>query len=379
MFLRPRSTFLMTILATRAGFFLTGLGLSIWAPLVPYVRERIPMTDATFGLLLLSIGLGSLCCMPLTALFTGRLGIRRTAVGSILLLVIALCGIIFVSKLWLMALVLFIFGGSMGVLDIVFNVQGLAVEARAGRHMMSGFHGMFSLGTICGALLVTLLLMAGASPVLSPLLAAALILLVCAWSVPGFLARQTRSDGGGMRWPNVFILLVGLMCFVVYLAEGAVLDWSALFLVEYRGMPASSGGLGYVAFALMVTLGRFFGDAMTLKLGRTLMIGLGGLLAAGGLLLSLATPYASLTLLGYGLCGLGCANVSPLLISSLNHQSHMPPHLAVTAATTIGFAGVLAGPALMGLIAHYSSLGHAFAMVAAGLLLVALIGTLQRS
>lgn len=372
MSLRPQSMFLMHILATRAGFFLTGLGLAVWAPLVPYVHARIPMSEATFGLLLLSVGFGSLCCMPLTALFTGRLGIRRTVTGAALMLAAALYGIIFVNQLWLMALVLFAFGGSMGVLDIALNVQGLAVESRAGRSMMAGFHGMFSLGTISGALLVTLLLMAGVSPVLSPLLAVASILLLLAWSWPGLMPRKTRNQSGGRHWPNTAIVLVGLMCFIVYLAEGAILDWSALFLVDYRGLPAASGGLGYAAFALMITLGRFLGDSLTARLGRVRMIGLGGLIAAGGLLLGLATPHWLLSLLGYGLCGLGCANVSPLLISSLNHQKHMPPHLAVTAATTIGFAGVLAGPAMMGVVAQHSSLAHAFGMVATGLLLVAI-------
>ena len=372
MSLRPQSMFLMHILATRAGFFLTGLGLAVWAPLVPYVHARIPMSETTFGLLLLSVGFGSLCCMPLTALFTGRLGIRRTVTGAALVLATSLCGIIFVNQLWLMALVLFAFGGSMGVLDIALNVQGLAVESRAGRSMMAGFHGMFSLGTISGALLVTLLLMAGVSPVLSPLLAVTSILLLLVWSWPGLMPRKTRNQSGGRHWPNLAIVLVGLMCFIVYLAEGAILDWSALFLVDYRGLPAASGGLGYAAFALMITLGRFLGDSLTARLGRVRMIGLGGLIAAGGLLLGLATPHWLFSLLGYGLCGLGCANVSPLLISSLNHQKHMPPHLAVTAATTIGFAGVLAGPAMMGVVAQHSSLAHAFGMVATGLLLVAI-------
>lgn len=374
MFFRPRSSFLMAILATRTGFLIAGLGLSVWAPLVPYVRARIPMTDATFGLLLLSIGIGSLCCMPLSAFFTGRFGIRNTTVGSILVMLVALCGITFASQLWLMAIVLFCFGGSMGVLDVVLNVQGLMVEHRARRNMMSGFHGMFSLGTIVGALLVTLPLMAGLSPVLSPLLAVTCIILLSIWSLPGFLARRTRTDTGGMRWPNGFIILVGLMCFIVYLAEGAILDWSALFLIEYRHMQPSSGGLGYASFALMITIGRFMGGSLTRALGRARMLVFGGLLAASGIALGLIAPHWSLSLLGYGLCGLGCANVSPLLISSLNRQTHMPPHLAITAATTIGFAGVLAGPAMMGLIAHYSSLAHAFGMVAIGLLIVAITG-----
>lgn len=372
MLFQPRSPFLMTIMATRAGFLVAGLGLSVWAPLVPYVRQRIPMDDATFGLLLLSIGLGSLCCMPLTALLTERFGIRHTLLGAATLLITALCGMIVSSQFGVLALALFCFGGSMGVLDIVLNVQGLAVESRANRNLMSGFHGMFSLGTIMGALLVSLLLMAGLSPVVSPLLAVACMAVLCLWAQPGFIDRRTRRDPDGLRWPSGFIILIGLMCFIVYLAEGAILDWSALFLIDFRAMPPASAGLGYAAFALMITIGRFSGDNLSKKLGRVAVIGGGGVLAAAGIGLSLASQHWALALLGYGLCGLGCANVSPLLMSLLNQQKRVPPHLAVTAATTIGFAGVLAGPAMMGFVAQYSSLAHAFAMVAGGLLLVAL-------
>lgn len=365
----------MCILATRLGFLIAGLGLAVWAPMVPYVRQRIPMDDATFGLLLLSVGLGSLLCMPLTAWLTSRFGIRRTIIGNTLMQMLALCGIIWADQLWLMTVTLFCFGGSMGMLDIALNVQGLAVESRSQRRMMAGFHGMFSLGTIVGSLLVTLLLMAGLSPVLSPLLAVLCILLLFIWALPGFLDRRTRDDREGLRWPGWWIILAGLMCFVVYLAEGAILDWSALFLIQYRQLEPSSAGLGYAAFAGMITLGRFLGDDLTLRLGQTRVIVLGSLLAGSGILLGLLTAHWSLSLIGYGLCGLGAANVSPLVISSLNRQKRMPPHLAVTMATTIGFAGVLAGPAMMGAVAHYTSLVHAFALVALGLLLVAMTGS----
>lgn len=291
MLFQPRSPFLMTIMATRAGFLVAGLGLSVWAPLVPYVRQRIPMDDATFGLLLLSIGLGSLCCMPLTALLTERFGIRHTLPGAATLLITALCGMIVSSQFGVLALALFCFGGSMGVLDIVLNVQGLAVESRANRNLMSGFHGMFSLGTIMGALLVSLLLMAGLSPVVSPLLAVACMAVLCLWAQPGFIDRRTRRDPDGLRWPSGFIILIGLMCFIVYLAEGAILDWSALFLIDFRAMPPASAGLGYAAFALMITIGRFSGDNLSKKLGRVAVIGGGGVLAAAGIGLSLVSQH----------------------------------------------------------------------------------------
>ncbi|QLF91800.1 MFS transporter [Pseudomonas sp. ABC1] len=356
--------------ATRSGFFMAGLGLSVWAPLVPYARERIEMSDALFGILLLCIGFGSLTWMPLSGLLVARVGIRPVIIACIAFLLLALAGMVLTSSLPLLALALFCFGGSLGVLDVVLNIQALLVERSAGKRLMSNFHGMFSLGTISGSLLLTALLMLGLQPATGT---AAMILLILVGTLVvyrGFL--PDRAPGGGVAFmrPTGMVLLVGAMCFVVYLAEGAILDWSALYLTQEKALDTARGGLGYASFALMITLGRFTGDRLTRILGTVRVILFGGLLAASGILLSIWADAWPLVLVGYGICGLGCANVSPVLISSLSQQKSMPVHQAVTAATTIGFAGVLAGPALIGAIAHFSSLGFAFAAVA--LMLVAI-------
>lgn len=358
--------------AARAGFFMAGFGLSIWAPLVPYVRGRIEMSDALFGSLLLCIGVGSLTWMPLSGMLVNRRGIRPVVLASVLLLALALAGVALTDSLWVLALALFCFGGSLGVIDVVLNIQGVLIERETGRRHMSNFHGMFSLGSICGALALTLALTLGLAPETATLLMITLIVLANLLVAPGFL--RDRGPAGGMAFvrPTGMVLLVGIMCFVVYLAEGAVLDWSALYLTERKALDTTMGGLGYASFALMVTIGRFAGAPLVNALGTARVIGFGGLLAALGIAIGLVTEHWAFALLGYGLCGLGCANVSPVLISSLSRQQVVPVHQAVTAATTIGFAGVLAGPALMGVIAHYASLTFAFGLVAlmlAGLVL----------
>lgn len=358
--------------AARVGFFMAGFGLSIWAPLVPYVRGRIEMSDALFGSLLLCIGVGSLTWMPLSGMLVNRRGIRPVVLASVLLLALALAGVALTDSFWVLALALFCFGGSLGVIDVVLNIQGVLIERETGRRHMSNFHGMFSLGSICGALALTLALTLGLAPETATLLMITLIVLANLLVAPGFL--RDRGPAGGMAFvrPTGMVLLVGIMCFVVYLAEGAVLDWSALYLTERKALDTTMGGLGYASFALMVTIGRFAGAPLVNALGTARVIGFGGLLAALGIAIGLVTKHWAFALLGYGLCGLGCANVSPVLISSLSRQQVVPVHQAVTAATTIGFAGVLAGPALMGGIAHYASLTFAFGLVAlmlAGLVL----------
>ncbi|WP_312727722.1 MFS transporter [Stutzerimonas kunmingensis] len=362
--------------ATRCGFFMAGFGLSVWAPLVPYVRERIEMTDAVFGLLLLCIGVGSLTWMPLSGVLVSRWGIRPVQLCSVVLLALALAGMALTDSMLLLALALFCFGGSLGVIDVIMNIQAVLVETAVGRRLMSNFHGMYSLGAISGALMLTGLLTVGLAPEIGSFLMIGLIVAANLGLARGFLPN--RAPGGGFAFvrPTGVVLLVGLMCFVVYLAEGAVLDWSALYLTGEKGLEVAKGGLGYAAFALMVTIARFAGGPLVNALGTARVIAFGGLLAAFGIGLSLAAEHWAVALIGYGLCGLGCANVSPVLISSLSRQDGMPVQLAVTVATTIGFAGVLAGPAMMGVVAHFSSLGMAFALLA--VLLVGIVPFCRR-
>ena len=354
--------------ATRCGFFMAGFGLSVWAPLVPYVRERIEMTDAVFGLLLLCIGIGSLTWMPISGLLVARWGIRPVQLCSVALLALALAGMALTDSIGWLGLALFCFGGSLGVIDVIMNIQAVLVETAVGRRLMSNFHGMYSLGAISGALVLTGLLSLGLAPEVGSFMMIGVIVAANLALARGYLPN--RAPGGGLAFvrPTGLVMLVGLMCFVVYLAEGAVLDWSALYLTGEKGLEVARGGLGYAAFALMVTIARFAGAPLVNSLGTARVIAFGGMLAAFGIGLSLTAEHWALALVGYGLCGLGCANVSPVLISSLSRQDGMPVQLAVTVATTIGFAGVLAGPAMMGMVAHFSSLGMAFALLAVLLL-----------
>lgn len=354
--------------ATRCGFFMAGFGLSVWAPLVPYVRERIEMTDAAFGLLLLCIGIGSLTWMPISGVLVARWGIRPVQLCSVALLALALAGMALTDSIGWLGLALFCFGGSLGVIDVIMNIQAVLVETAIGRRLMSNFHGMYSLGAISGALVLTGLLSLGLAPEVGSFMMIGVIVAANLALARGYLPN--RAPGGGLAFvrPTGLVMLVGLMCFVVYLAEGAVLDWSALYLTGEKGLEVARGGLGYAAFALMVTIARFAGAPLVNSLGTARVIAFGGMLAAFGIGLSLTAEHWALALVGYGLCGLGCANVSPVLISSLSRQDGMPVQLAVTVATTIGFAGVLAGPAMMGMVAHFSSLGMAFALLAVLLL-----------
>jgi len=166
-------------------------------------------------------------------------------------------------------------------------------------------------------------------------------------------------------WP--FLVLA----FVVFLAEGSMLDWSAVFLAEVRQVPRDQAGAGFALFTLAMTAMRLFGDGIVERLGRTRTLVIGGITAAAGFTLATLVPSFPVALAGYVLVGLGCANIVPALFSMAGQQRVMPESIAITAVTTLGYAGILAGPAAIGALAHATSLGFAFLCVAALLLGVA--------
>jgi MFS family permease len=169
-------------------------------------------------------------------------------------------------------------------------------------------------------------------------------------------------------------LFIGILCFVVFLTEAAVLDWSAVFLTSTRSVEPAYAGIAYAAFALTMTVGRLTGDAVVQRIGGGTVVVFGGLCAAAGLTLATLVPVWGAAILGFALVGAGCSNIVPVLYTAVGRQKAMPEHVAVPAITTLGYAGILAGPAMIGLIAHMTSLPIAFLGVAILLVLVAASG-----
>ena len=358
--------------ATRLAFLTAGLAMAAWAPLVPYVKTRLGLEEAELGLLLLCLGVGSLLAMPLTGVLSARLGCRRVILvaGGLACLLLP-CLSLAASPLQL-ALALFMFGAAIGTLDVAMNIQAVMVEKASGGALMSGFHGLFSVGGFIGAGGMALLLWSGLSPSWASLVAAVIVAAVLAVAGPHLLREPELGERGALFvLPHGAVIFIGVLCFIVFLVEGAILDWSALFLTATRGLDASQGGLGYAAFAIAMTSGRLSGDRIVRCFGGKRVLLLGGLCAAGGFFVAVLAPTAGVALLGFVLVGLGASNIVPILFTAAGNQAAMPASLAIAAITTIGYAGILAGPAVIGFVAHASSLSVAFAGLGCALLLVA--------
>ncbi|WP_333622268.1 MFS transporter [Stenotrophomonas indicatrix] len=357
--------------ATRAAFFIPGFATAAWAPMVPFAKAKAGLSDASLGGLLLCLGLGSLLAMPLAGALTARLGSRRLMIATTALILLALPLLTLAPTPLALGATLFVFGAGVGAMDCTMNMQAVAVERDAGRPMMSGFHAFYSIGGFIGAGCMTGLLVLGTPLWLASLVAVAAMLLVALLSAPHWRPQRILHDGPMLALPHGVVLFISVLAFVVFLAEGSMLDWSAVFLAEIRHVPRDQAGAGFAVFTLAMTAMRLFGDGIVERLGRNRTIVIGGITAAAGFALATLVPSFAMALVGYVLVGLGCPNIVPALFSMAGQQRAMPESIAITAVTTLGYAGILAGPAAIGALAHATSLGFAFLCVAAMLLGVA--------
>ena len=189
---------------------------------------------------------------------------------------------------------------------------------------------------------------------------------------PRLLATLGAEDGPLFVRPQGIVLLLSILAMVTCLAEGAMLDWSALLITQGGLVDVKQGGVGYILFAIAMTAGRLLGDGLVARIGdyRTLLGG--GVVAVLGFAVLLAVPLAPVALGGFVLIGLGASNLVPVLFRRAGSQSNMPPALAIGALTTLGYAGILVGPAGIGVVAKAVGLPAAFWILAALLLLVPL-------
>ncbi|MDN4623788.1 MFS transporter [Pantoea agglomerans] len=357
---------------TRTIFLINGLGMSAWAPLVPFARDRLQLSGASLGALLLCLGIGSLTAMPVTGTLVARFGCRRVMCFSTLLVLMMMPLLATADSHLVMAAALMLFGAGLGMLDVAMNYQAVQVEQAADKPMMSGFHGFFSLGGILGAGTVSLLLSQSFSPLAATLVVMAVMLLLLLWRLPVLMnERLHQPDQPWLVIPRGWVAFLGLLCFILFLAEGAVLDWGALLLLQNPEMSPAWAGLGYAVFSVAMTLGRFSGDKIIQRFGRYPVMLTGALTAAAGMSLAVWLPWPEIALLAFLLVGFGLSNTVPMLFNAAGNQQDMPANLAISAMTTLGYAGILSGPALIGFISQWISLSGAFLAIALLLLAVA--------
>jgi MFS family permease len=346
-------------LSTRIAFLIAGIGFSTLAPLIPGIKAHLHLDDSTLGLLLLCVGLGSIVVMPFAGGFSAKFGCRNVIVVSALGLCLSLPLIAFAPSIPFLVGGLLLMGAGGGTLDVVMNIQAVVVEQESNRPMMSGFHGMFSVGGILGAGGLTALLSLRVSPVVGQAIIAGACALMLGVVTPKLLARIAPGEATKPKTfslPRGKVLLLGILCLIVFMGEGSVTDWSGVLLNDFRHVDLNFAGMGYVAFAAMMTLNRLTGDIVVAKLGRRAVMLGGSSCAAIGFALAALVPNWLTSVLGFAMVGIGLANVVPILFTATGNQDDMPANLALSSVTTMGYIGLLAGPPMLGFIAHKTSL-----------------------
>lgn len=347
-------------LATRIAFFVAGFGLACWAPLVPLAKARLDIDEGSLGLLLLCLGAGSVLAMQLTGAFISKLGARPIIViGGIGQAILLPC-LVLAPTVPAMAIALLLFGGFLGLIDVSMNVHAVEVERHSSKPLMSGFHGLFSVGGFVGALLLTAALSARVSPLTGTIAAAALMIGATLFAAPRLIDTAQTDEAPLLVVPRGVVALLALLAAITFLTEGAMLDWGALLLTGKGLLPTTQAGIGYGVFAVAMTIGRLTGDAVVARLGDRRTMFWGGLLAIAGYVVLLTAPTVAMALLGFLLIGLGASNTVPVLFRQAGAQTVMPAGLAIAAVTTVGYAGVLAGPAGVGFAAQMIGLPGAF-------------------
>ena len=369
--------------ATSVIFAVNGAALATWVSRIPAIKDGLALNDAQLGVALFGIAVGALASFPLAGYLVPRWGSRAVTVAAGLFLCAALIVLALVSSLAGLALALAGLGAGSGAMDVAMNAQGVEVEQRLGRPIMGSLHAMFSVGGLCGASLGGLLVGRGLVPVPHFLLFSALGVLLILLSATRLL-RPERADSD-VAAPSVFalpdrkLLAFGVLAFCAFLTEGAVADWSAVFLRDTLKTGAAFAAVGFAAFSLAMTLMRFGADALVARMGAARLVAGGGLLSAVGLgaALIVATPWAAL--LGFACIGVGMASVAPLVFSAAGRASSRASGVSsgagIAAVATMGYAGFLAGPASIGFLAHATSLRVALAILIVPGLVIAVLGS----
>jgi len=365
-------------LSTRFSFFGLGFATAAWAPLIPFAQQRLHFNHADFGLLLLCSGLGAMLAMPATGKIVQRIGCRVPIGFALLLLAVLLPSLSLWTSPLMMAITLFLFGTAAGSLGVALNIQAVVVEKNSLKSLMSGFHGMASLGGLAGVLTITALLALSISSVMSAFAVSLLLVIIVFLSVPYNIkaVENTLLEASSkvkksirQRLPQPLIILIGIACFIIFMTEGAAMDWSGIYLTQQYGVNAAFAGLAYTFFAIAMTTGRFTGDYLIRYFGEKKLLTYSAICATLGLALVSIAPHWWLVLVGYTLVGAGCSNIVPIMFSRAGRQKMMANAVALSCVSTMAYTGILVGPAFIGMVSELIGLSTVF-MALSGLLLL---------
>lgn len=366
-------------------FFGGGIGIGTWGANLPVLGRRADLNEGAIGLVLLAFAAGAIVAMTAAPRVMGRLGAERVSVIAVAVFGLGIACVGLVIQM-VVALIVAAFAGlAFGALDVAMNSRAAYLERQSSRPIMSSFHAMFSGGTLIAALTYAALTHRGiGNQVLLGLSGSALLILAATAYLGTTRAMPDATPDAGKAAPrkakriNPAALTLGALAFVIFLAEGAIMDWSAVYLVRVMGTSESLGATGYAVFSAMMLTGRLLGDHATRIIGAVRLFRICVIAVALAMAAFLMANDATLAFVALGFCGFAMANVIPILFSAAGSLGRDDGDLSMSRVITMGYAGILLGPALIGFVAEASSLTISLSMVLVGLASVAICSNAVR-
>ncbi len=363
-------------LSVAALFFLNGALFATWVSRIPAVQSKLGLNHGMLGLALLCIALGALAAMPTAGWCVSRFGSHRVTQFTAALFCAALPLPVLAHGTMSFMVALFVFGAGHGSLDVAMNAQAVAIEERYGRPIMSSFHALFSLGGLVGAASGGFIAATGLAPLVHFSTTATLLGVSAVLFAFPRLLDATASElahlsitpdpsekRSSFAWPSRALLALGIIAFCSMAGEGAMADWSAIFLHRIAGASEAAAAAGYAAFSIAMAIGRFHGDWLTMRLGPVNIVRISGALAAGGLALALVLGKPMPALIGFAAVGAGFATVVPQVFSAAGRTPGVSAGLSLATVTTVGYLGFLLGPPIIGLVAELLNLRTALCII----------------
>jgi MFS family permease len=341
--------------ATSLVFLLFGTALGVWTARIPTVKENLGLSDGRLTFALLAFAAGCILGMLALGRLTDRFGSSRVLIPAAILEGLLLIAPGFAGGLWTLSIALFAFGAAHGTLNIAMNANAIEVQRAWGRPIMSSFHATYSIGGFLGAITGSVFAHNGVGVGTTFLAVGVAVLVVAVWAarwlLPGAPAREAAVTGADAAEPvgrSLLLVFFGVLVLCTLVGEGAAADWSAVYLRDNLETTTGFAAYGYAAFSIMMTVGRLFGDRLVTALGPVLLVRLSGALAALGLGTALALDHPVAGVAGFGLLGIGLSCIAPQVFSAAGNLDPQRAGRALSLVVSIGYAGFLLGPILIG-------------------------------
>ena len=349
-------------LATRLAFFAAGFAMGCCDQFFQFIKENVSADKSEFGLLLLCLGIGAIIAMPITGIVSARRGSKPMILLGGFLMALLIPILVVVETQSILAIIIFLLGASLGTLDVAMNVHAVEVEKIEKRSLMSNFHAQFSIGGLIGAGLMTVFLFFGFSILISSFISASITFTAMTLTVNRLLNVSTVEKTKFM-FPKGVVILLAIFAAIIFLIEGAVVDWGALLIIDRELTAPKSAGIGYILFSVSMVIARLLGDEIVKAIGELKVLIFGVIITILGILIIVLSNITIIALSGFMFIGLGVANLVPIFFSAAGRQSVMPPAIAIASVTTTGYAGILLGPVIIGYVAEVTSLSIGFSIL----------------